>query len=114
MASTNVGRITTRRDPTKEITVTGVTNTAPTRSVLCPPTATDALFQGATSTTKPPNTIRISCHNYCGINLQNFSMCLNDIQSLDIDFQGIAETNLNTNQFPVRFNINALFGPLVI
>ena len=64
-------------------------------------TDTDGLFQGGDFWAKQPAHIRFSNHNYCGITTSTFSQCLQDIEHLDIDVQGFAETNLNTNQIPV-------------
>ena len=62
----------------------------------------DGMFQGGDYTHKSIGSLRISSHNYCGITTNNYQQCLFDMEHLQIDLQGFAEINLNTNQIAVK------------
>ena len=66
------------------------------------------MFQGGEYTPKPKDTLWISSHNYCGITTSNYYQCLLDLEHLQIDLQGFAETNLNTNRIDVRQKLSTI------
>ena len=61
----------------------------------------DSSFQGRLKI-KDTNSIRISNHNYCGITTSHIHSLTQEMEMLEIDIQGISETNLNTNHYKTR------------
>ena len=74
-------------------------------STVSPTEVLDSSFQG-TLKLKDQHTIRISNHNYCGITKSHIHSLIQDMEMMEIDIQGLSETNLNTNHYKTRKYLN--------